>query len=608
VPGPLPGSDPGSARLALRATGLLADFNTAGVLESADVHVAHRVGALAEERDEAVLLALALAVRAVRHGSICVDLASVAEQPFEVTGTGDEDGATAPVLPWPDAHGWPDRVRASRLVSEGVLRIEDADVYLDRYWREEQQVCADLVTRLRRRAPEVDTVVLDAGIGRVFPAAGYDEQRAAVHTAAQQWTTILTGGPGTGKTTAVAGLLALVAEQFEVGRGRAPRTALAAPTGKAATRLLEAVAGEAERLPDEADRARVRGLESSTLHRLLGWRPDSSVRFRHHRGNRLPYDVVVVDETSMVSLTMMARLLEALRADTRLVLVGDPDQLSSVEAGAVLADLVGGFAGSPESPVVALRTPHRYGAGIGALAEALRLGDADRVVALLAGGTPEVEHVDPDDEDAMARFRDAVVSVTVDLQEAADVDEAERALDHLAAHRLLCAHREGRYGVAGWNRLVERLLTERTGVTTWDEWYVGRPVLVTANDRGQRLSNGDLGVTLREPDGRIRVVIADAQRRRFAPTRLPEVQTVHAMTVHKSQGSQARTVSVVMPPEDSRLLTRELFYTAVTRAQARARLVTTLPAIPAAVGRAVPPASGLERRLRTALAQPTRLR
>ena len=321
-------------RLALRAEGLLATFNRADVLGAADVHVARRLGAMTGESDEQVLLATALAVRAVRQGSTCVDLATVADLPLE------DD----PALPWPDVPAWQATVERSPLVGERVLRVDNGLLYLDRYWREEVQVCDDLLARLARPAPEVDTAALDAGVLRVFPDAGYDEQRTAARAAAERWTTVLTGGPGTGKTTTVAGLLALLAEQAELesGGARRLRIALTAPTGKASARLQESVDAETRALP-AADRARLGELKASTLHRLLGWRPDSSTRFRHDRGNRLPHDVVVVDETSMVSLTMMARLLEAVRADARLVLVGDPGQLASVEAGAVLADLVDGF-------------------------------------------------------------------------------------------------------------------------------------------------------------------------------------------------------------------------------------------------------------------------
>ena len=254
-----------------------------------------------------------------------------------------------------------------------MLRLDNDLLYLDRYWREEVQVCRDLVERLDRSAPEVDAPVLEAGVLRVFPKEGYAEQRTAARGAAERWTTVLTGGPGTGKTTAVAGLLALLAEQAALdGRGdRRLRIALSAPTGKASARLQESVDLEMRALP-QADRERLGELKASTLHRLLGWRPGSSIRFRHDRTNRLPHDVVVVDETSMVSLTMMARLLEAVRPDTRLVLVGDPDQLSSVEAGAVLADLVDGLGPGDTSPVFPPGDSAPLQGGDRRLAQALR--------------------------------------------------------------------------------------------------------------------------------------------------------------------------------------------------------------------------------------------
>ena len=321
-------------RLALRATGVLADFNRAEVLTAADVHVATRLGVMTGETDERVLLAVALAVRAVRHGSVCVDLTEVAQTPLEV----------AESLPWPEPEGWLAAVESSPVVRQQALRLHGPLLYLDRYWREEQQVFDDLMERTTGPGPEVDEAVLEAAARRVFPAEGYAEQREAAMAAVRRNTTVLTGGPGTGKTTTVAGLLALVSEQHEVANGRPPRIALCAPTGKASARLQEsilaAVAPGGETFSDPADRARLAGLDAMTMHRLLGWVPDSQVRFRHHRANRLAYDVVVVDEASMVSLTMMARLLEALRPSTRLILVGDKDQLASVEAGAVLADIV----------------------------------------------------------------------------------------------------------------------------------------------------------------------------------------------------------------------------------------------------------------------------
>ncbi|MEZ5094496.1 exodeoxyribonuclease V subunit alpha [Nocardioides sp.] len=572
-------------RLARSATGLLAAFNQAGVLEASDLHVATRVGELVDEPDESVRLAVALAVRAVRRGSVALDLVEVAD--------------LDPSLPWPEPSGWLAAVAASPLVAASVLHVDDGLVSLDRYWREEGQVADDLVARAARPAPPVDPTLLTAAAGRVFPA-GFDEQRAAATAAADRWTTVLTGGPGTGKTTAVAGLLALLAEQEEAAGVRL-RVALTAPTGKAAARLQEAVAAATRELPAD-DRARLDHLPPAlTLHRLLGFRPGSHTRFRHDRDNRLPHDVVVVDETSMVSLTMMARLLEAVRPQTRLVLVGDPDQLASVEAGAVLADLVAGLGERDPGSVVALRTSHRFGEQIGALAAAIRDGDADTALALLHEGGDEVELVDPSVVDASAAVREVALAAAREVHAAAEAGDASSALAALDRHRLLCAHREGPFGAGHWNRQVERWLGDELGTPVggaWGrEWYAGRPLLVTANDYGLRLYNGDTGVVVRAGDGLRAVIASAAAPVSLATTRLADVETMHAMTVHKSQGSQAEEVTVLLPDDDSRLLSRELFYTAVTRAQSRVRVVGTEAAVRAAVERRALRASGLRQRL-----------
>ena len=579
--------DPHDARVARGATGLLRTFNDAGVITAPDVHVAARVGELTGTPDDDVRLAVALAVRAVRQGSVCVDLGAFLHG-------GDDD------LPWP-TDGWLDRVAASPLAASSVVQVEDGLLYLDRYWREEGQVRDDLLARSAAPAPPVDETRLAAMAERLFPGEGYAEQRAAALAASRQWTTVLTGGPGTGKTTTVAGLLALLTDQAE-SLGRRPRVALTAPTGKAAARLQQAV--EDAQLGDrfsDADRDRLAGLEASTLHRLLGWRPGSSTRFRHHRGNKLPHDVVVVDETSMVSLTLMARLLEAVRPDARLVLVGDPDQLASVEAGAVLADLVGGLAPRWPDAVAELRTTHRYGASIGALAEALRDGDADAVVELLRSGDPATTWVDPEADGALDRLGDLLLGHAMEVRGAATAGDAEAAVAASDAHRLLCAHRDGPWGVQHWNRLVERRLTDATGApvgAAWGhEWYAGRPLLVTANDYGLGLFNGDTGVVVRDGDELVAVVAGAGAHTRYATSRLADVETLHAMTVHKSQGSQAREVTVLLPPDDSPLLTRELFYTAVTRAQERVRVVASEAAVRSAVAARVQRATGLRQRL-----------
>lgn len=565
---------------AIAAEGLLRSYTEAGVFEAADIHVAQRLTALAGEGDERVALAVALLVRALRGGSVCVDLRAVATQ----VGVAD--------LPWPDPAEWMAAVRASPLLgTPPVLRLFGELLYLDRYWLEEEQVCADLLALSVPRASG-ETPVFE----RLFPP-GYDEQRAAAEIAVSQAVTVLTGGPGTGKTTTVARLLALLAGQAELGGLPRPRIALAAPTGKAAARLAEAVAAEVRRL-DAADRARLAGLQATTLHRLLGSRPDTSVRFKHNRGNRLPHDVIVVDETSMVSLTMMARLLEAVRPDTRLILVGDPNQLASVEAGAVLADLVDGLTSRDDVRIAALRTPHRFGESIGALAEAIRIGDADRVVGLLRAGGEHIEWLDADGP--TGALRSVLVPHALRVRQAAVLGATEVALAALDEHRLLCAHRHGPYGVSHWNRQVERWLSEETGQHVSSAWYAGRPVLVTANDYGLKVYNGDTGVVV-VSDGGLRAVIAGATGTLgFATSRLTDIQTMHAMTIHKSQGSQADEVTVLMPPEDSRLLTRELFYTAVTRAKAKVRVAGSEASVRAAIERRAVRATGLAQRLRAA--------
>ncbi|HET9945631.1 MAG TPA: exodeoxyribonuclease V subunit alpha, partial [Actinomycetes bacterium] len=439
------------ARLALRATGLLADFNRAGILTAADVHVAQRLGRLGGEADEAVLLAVALVVRSTRHGSVVLDL-STAEATTSPEVDEEDGEVAAPVeLAWPS--DWFGRCVASPLV-DGPLRMHGTRLWLARYWDQEEQVAGELRERSAVAPTDLDADVLSAALDRLFPHASDSDQRSAAQACATSRVSVLAGGPGTGKTTTVSRLLALLKEQHPEWRVR-----LAAPTGKAAARLEEAVRSSTAALSDAADRDRVGELSATTLHRLLGWRPEARSRFRHDRTNRLPAEVVVVDEASMVSLTMMARLLEALRPSTRLVLVGDPDQLASVEAGAVLGDLVD--AGSRVA-VAALSTNRRFPStsGIARLAAAVQEGRADDALAVLdAGDAPEVELVAVGDDAVLSveqldDVRDDVVRSGTALQRAAEEGDARAALAALDTHRLLCAHRRGPRGVTHWSALA----------------------------------------------------------------------------------------------------------------------------------------------------------
>jgi exodeoxyribonuclease V alpha subunit len=621
--------------VARRASGPLRVFNQAGILSPSDVHVALRLARLSGTGDDdAVLLGIAFAARAPRLGHVCVDLHSIGH-----TASADSDSPVdVGTLPWPESGAWLGQMTASPLVgTDRPLHLEGSNLYLDRLWADECLVASELESRAAGTADEVDDELLAAGLARLFPGDDDpDLQRLAAATSVLSRMSVIAGGPGTGKTTTVARALALL---FSLGGDtRPPLVALAAPTGKAAARLEASVRAEAQRAGlDPMVRERLEELQGSTLHRLLGFNPGNRTRFRHNRTNRLPHDVVVVDETSMVSLSMMARLVEAVRPDARLILVGDPDQLASVEAGAVLGDIVGPAGGGlrmgrparerlaavsgqrvPGQPsesaaggsigdgIVVLRRVHRFGGAIAELAEAVQKGDADSAVSVLLAGGSNVRWIPVDagdvgpEGDALGEVRALAVASGRTVIEAARAGRAAEAISALGQFRLLCAHRRGPEGVTTWMRHVEAWLrAEVDGFATGTDWYAGRPLIVTENDYGLQLYNGDTGVVVESGAG-TRLVAAFERGGAVAevsPTRLAAVDTVYAMTVHKSQGSQFHTVAFLLPAAGSRLLTRELLYTAVTRAQERLVLVGTAETVRTAIERPITRASGLRRAL-----------
>lgn len=563
-------------RIAGGLTGSLAALNEAGLLTAGDIRTAQTLCRLSREESEDVVLAVALVVRAARQGSVCVDLHEAVD--------------LVPDHAWPEPEAWLAEIEASPLTGVAV-RVEAGLVYLHRYWAEEGAVVTDLLERMSRPQPVVDGPGLVAALDRLFPEE-YAEQRQAAEESARRWSSVITGGPGTGKTTTLARLLAVLADQSEGPL----RVALAAPTGKAAARmsqaLARAIADGTHPFPPE-DLASVEGLTASTLHRLLGFRPDNHSRFRHHRGNRLPHDVVVVDEASMVSLSLMARLIEAIRPDARLVLLGDADQLASVEAGAVLHDIVGGFHDRTPTPVSRLVTSHRFGHNIGALAAAVRDGAADEAWQILTAGHSEIELIDPAD---LARIREVVSPGPRALREAALAGDHAAAIAALNGHRLLCAHREGPFGITRWNDQVEQWLKADEGLDWLPARYPGQPLLQTTNDYGLKLWNGDTGVVLAGDERQ--ALFDDGDRGRVVSlARLSEVEVAHALTVHRSQGSEFGALTVILPEQDSRLLTRQLIYTAITRAVDVVRVVGTEAAVRDAIGRQAGRASGLAGRL-----------
>jgi exodeoxyribonuclease V alpha subunit len=608
--------DPFEARFARHASGLLRQFNEAGVVDAADVHVARGLARLGGERDETVLLAVALAVRGPRLGHVHVDLAQIRD----TAAVDAEDPIDLAALDWPEPRAWIARVSASPLVTAGdepvaagevrPVRLVGSWLYLDRYWAEEVGVARSLRAMAAGPPGAADPALLQDGLARLFGAEAAGRQSQAAATAVTHRWSVVAGGPGTGKTTTVARIVALICEQAAAAGGAVPLVALAAPTGKAAARLQESVHAEAAKLDVAPEiRDQLLALRASTIHRLLGWRPGSSSRFRHDRNQRLAHDVVIVDETSMVSLSLMARLIEALRSGARLILVGDPGQLASIEAGAVLGDIVGmggdevgSRTGShPPSEIVVLDRVHRFGGGIAQLANAIRAGDGDAVMELLRAGAEDVTWLDLDvaEEDALPAVSEPALAAARSTFEAARSGRARDALDALGSFRILCAHRRGPYGVATWTARMEGwLAAELADLDPEDRWYVGRPLLVNENDYELRLNNGDTGVVVALRDGRVAAAFARGEETiEHSPSRLGAVDTVYAMTVHKSQGSQFDGAAVLLPSSESRILTRELLYTAATRAQRRLILVGTEESVRAAVARPVARASGLGRRL-----------
>jgi exodeoxyribonuclease V alpha subunit len=613
--------------LGLEPDGLLAQFNRAGVLGAADVHVACALARLGRDDDELVALAAALAVRAPRVGHVLADLATV-----QGTATADaEDEVDLSGLPWPALEQWAEHVASSPAVSVGdsgpldrPLRLVGTGLYLDRYWRDEVFVAGDLVARSSAGPVSCEEGLLADGLERLFRDDVGGLQRRAAEIAVRRGFSVIAGGPGTGKTTTVARLLALLEEQAAVSRGPGLLVALAAPTGKAAARMAEAVHAEGRTLEvGEEVRARLLSLGASTVHRLLGRHPASANRFRHNRDNRLPHDVVIVDETSMMSLPLMARLLEAVREDARLVLLGDQEQLASVEAGAVLGDIVGpAAAGLPASSgaspvgecITVLKTNHRFRGPLAELASAVRGGDDDAVLAALSasasgGLAPAAGQEGPSttrwlaidvasaNDAALEPVRSAVCASGLLLAEAGWRGDGPGALEVLGQLRLLCAHRAGPAGASTWNAQVERWLADGL-VGSEGGWYVGRPVIVTQNDYSLGLFNGDTGVVIARPDGGLTVAFKrGAEIVTVSPSRLAAVETAFAMTAHRAQGSEFDEVVVLLPPASSRILTRELLYTAVTRAKRSVVLVGTEESVRAAVRRPIARASGLTARL-----------
>ncbi len=459
------------------------------------------------------------------------------------------------------------------------LILDDAGrLYIQRYWEYEQQLAAAINSRIQQEPSAPANADLDKTLASFFSPEASDQRKAAA-TALTRKFCVITGGPGTGKTRTAACIVALLHTLAE--KDKPLRVALAAPTGKAAARMTESMHKALSELPisSEIDLESIR--EAQTLHRLLGIIPDRSVP-RYHAENPIPADVVLVDEASMVDLSLMTRLFAAVHPEARLILLGDKDQLASVEAGRVLGDLCDGEAEEKSGSLLAqhivhLRQNFRFtsGGGIHQLAQYIRQGDADGATEMLSiSGNADVAHVPLPAPEALPRsLKDRI------LENYRPVVTARTPADALAAFdrfRILCATRRGPFGVEQLNAIAERVLSDARVIATTVRHYRGRPVLIVENDYNLQLFNGDIGLILLDPDdpSQLRAFFPgpNGTLRKIAPARLPKHETAWAMTIHKTQGSEFNKVLMVLPDAESPLLTRELIYTGVTRAKSAVEL------------------------------------
>lgn len=594
-----------------------------GVIDALDLEFARFMGELTRDDSPELLLGCALASRAVGEGDVCLDLNQYAGQ-LLLWPELDRDAVYAPEL-----SVWRRALRRNSVIGEpGEFKplILDGNnrLYLYRYWSYEQQ----LAEELRQRAGQmllVDEERLRAGLRRLFPpqrGLPVDWQKVAAALATLRGFSVISGGPGTGKTTTLAKILALLIEQAS---DRPPRIRLAAPTGKAAARMQEAIRRSKEQLADRLAPATLAAIpeQASTLHRLLGAQPDG-VYFRYHRDNPLGLDVLVIDEASMVDLALMTKTVGALPPSARLILLGDKDQLSSVEAGAVLgelcaqvdgftpafarrlADLTGekiGAGGAAmhclQDCIALLQYSYRFGADsdIGHLAEAVNRGDEPGIRTLCQQPCATLNWrpaATPDE--LVERLLQGYSGYFQRVRERAPVADVFAAFQ---AFQALCPQRAGPTGVENLNAMLESRIKAR--LRRGGDWYPGRAVMITRNDYQLQLFNGDVGITLPDPadENRLRVYFqeADGRLRGFPSNRLPTCEPVFAMTIHKSQGSEFDEVLLALPTHDSRVLTRELIYTGLTRARARVAIWGNLEIVLQSVRKLTQRSSGLREKL-----------
>lgn len=605
---------------------LLTHLHRGGVLGDLDLCLGRFVARRHPQGDPWVAVTAAFASRAADEGHVCLELAELAGAPMAA--------GMAEVPCWPELAVWERSLQASPLVgAPGDWRplILDAGhrLYLQRLHHYETALARELLRKAAAETPVADPQRLAESLRKHFAAGaagGVDWQAVAALSAATRGLCVVSGAPGTGKTTTMAKILRLLQEQQPL---QPLRVRLCAPTGKAAARMTESLRSLAP--PPEGDKEGGPAAwprEAATVHRLLGWRPGGA--FRHHAGNPLAADVVVLDEASMVDLALMHHLVAAIPPGARLIVLGDKDQLASVAAGAVMGDLcdrrgMGVYSeafrrraaallglsldslpagchssGALVDAVTVLQQSFRFGAesAIGRFSAAVNQGAADAARAVLEEGRDDLVWLNAGRPDASRRPLEDLLRQG--FAGCLHADDPQEALEGLQRFRVLCAVKSGPLGVAAVNRLVEEALAAAGALDPREPWYRGRPLLVTRNDYRLGLFNGDTGVVWPHPaDGRPAACFpgAGGELRWVDCRRLPAVETAFALTVHRSQGSEVNELALLLPDRESPVLTRELLYTGVTRARRRVHLWAEAGVLERAIRARVQRRSGLRDRL-----------
>ena len=562
---------------------------------SLEVSFARSIARLAGDESRELLLASAATLHAVARGDLCYVLGDdLPEADSSPEDSIDEAPRAAPRA-LPAKEEWREQLSRSPAVevapayapptsARPLVLDAEGRLYLQRSFVAHAAIASAILKRVRASCV-VEEDALAEGLARLFAQARPDDlQRAAAELAVRRAFSLITGGPGTGKTTTVAKVLALLVEQAEALGDTPPRIALAAPTGKAAARLAEAIARARGALSVSESVRDALPTHASTLHRLLGLAPGMNRRLS---AGRLPHDVVIVDEASMVDLSLMQELLHALSPRARLVLLGDPSQLASVSEGAVFADLCAAPAGSALAQArVRLVEGHRYqsGSALDEFAESIRRGDSERALELLELGPTLTLHDSLPRRGLGDAFLELVERGYADFLAATS---PERRLDAFDRFRVLCAHRQGRFGAPEISRRLGAALLERGLMPAARDGRASlEPILIVRNSPALGLFNGDVGYVDRTQLGSS---VTHFRRegggvQTFAPSRLPAHEVAWAMTVHKSQGSEVDSVALVLPDVRSAVCTRELVYTAITRARSRVDVFATSQVLGAAIG------------------------